>query len=899
MSLNRSTEILFRSFVDYYRFVSTFSCFFAFYIWFFISKVVCNVNIPLYKAVLRVKRQTIVCRIISALCLLTTHSRVLSVLKLFLKSIRVAAMSEKAVALDATALQDHLLRSLRVDLSDPRRSTADFARFGKVTTSKVATPRAPGHAVTARNASAVEPTKPRDAVSERRSGLPAAARAPISSRAPVSKPLTTLHTSGALASRLAAKWTCDACDGLNPAASRCCTNCGATKAADIVPVAPVLSLAQKRGLVPAPAPLLTPTEWAAVEAKVQARLIASKKAGSTAGGPGVPSEGEAAAVEESMEDEGAAALPAHASTAGGDAAARASFACPICFEPFALREQVLLSCSHTFHRCCLDSFEAYQRREIVARGFTPVESGSGSGSGCNGLASLLQCPVCRCAGYQKRRTRVAARLHVMRCIVAIQSVWRGRVTRRAFWELRKSFWLGLGDHHDGVGSGSATESGIRARPGTSATTALADDTGRRRAFASEMLERLQSRLDGAQEQRREHVDRVLSSADKEVAASRKVLADADARIAERLHQRELLRASLQAQASAETAFESESGRGIRSSHGDGVAMPLHAASGPGARGASRCRAELFPSRSISSDSSTALEILNRAIERDMGMDRTAATGVSGVAPVAGTSASRRWWQQVQGSSVTSAAGAAAAFDSEPTHSGQAVAVTASIRTGTSMAAVPADSSAVAFGSTPALLASRSSLSSSSPKAYLDAESAEWASIRESALGRIVNYMRDSLARRAPLTPALAGGAGAAPEDKDEDEEAEAACEACPICIMPLLDAHVAEALLASSCVLLGKAPGGASLALSALSAPARAACSKVSILSCSHALHTRCAASLERFVSTGTSYEPLVGPGAPGGSMSLSSSSGLSVTVNVNGAKCPTCRSAYSRVSLC
>lgn len=182
-------------------------------------------------------------------------------------------------------------------------------------------------------------------------------------------------------------------------------------------------------------------------------------------------------------------------------------------------------------------------------------------------------------------------------------------------------------------------------------------------------------------------------------------------------------------------------------------------------------------------------------------------------------------------------------------------------------------------------------------------SLEWSSIREAALSRILNDMREALTRKAKVKAAkesrgahtsvvtARGGHADADEDTDEDEEEEAACEACPICIMPLLDAHVAEALLACG----GKGAGGSTAAVAALSAPARASCSNISVLSCSHALHTRCAASLERFVSTGTSYEPAFGPSAAG----AGSSATQAVTTPQAGAKCPTCRAPYSRTSLC
>ncbi|CAM9998157.1 unnamed protein product [Choristocarpus tenellus] len=54
--------------------------------------------------------------------------------------------------------------------------------------------------------------------------------------------------------------------------------------------------------------------------------------------------------------------------------------CPICREGFHDQEQVILSCSHIFHRKCLSAFERFLR------------------------TSERTCPLCRKADYQKRFT---------------------------------------------------------------------------------------------------------------------------------------------------------------------------------------------------------------------------------------------------------------------------------------------------------------------------------------------------------------------------------------------------------------------------------------------------------------------------------------------------------------
>lgn len=82
---------------------------------------------------------------------------------------------------------------------------------------------------------------------------------------------------------------------------------------DLLPPPPS-TLAQVRGLVPAPPARLTDSEWAGVEAS---------------------------------------------------AAARACADCPICREPFHPgAQQVILDCSHVFHRQCIAAFMRHQRLQV-------------------------------------------------------------------------------------------------------------------------------------------------------------------------------------------------------------------------------------------------------------------------------------------------------------------------------------------------------------------------------------------------------------------------------------------------------------------------------------------------------------------------------------------------------
>ncbi|XP_068437572.1 RING finger protein 32 isoform X2 [Clinocottus analis] len=126
---------------------------------------------------------------------------------------------------------------------------------------------------------------------------------------------------------------------------------------------PPLTLAQKLGLVACPAGRLTEDEWA----RVKARSV----------------------------QQGDSAQP-----------------CAICREEFCLQPQVLLSCSHVFHRACLQAFERF------------------SGRRC--------CPMCRKELYEARVIYDAARLFRHQCATRIQACWRGYLARRRHRKLRQS-----------------------------------------------------------------------------------------------------------------------------------------------------------------------------------------------------------------------------------------------------------------------------------------------------------------------------------------------------------------------------------------------------------------------------------------------------------------------------
>jgi hypothetical protein len=54
--------------------------------------------------------------------------------------------------------------------------------------------------------------------------------------------------------------------------------------------------------------------------------------------------------------------------------------CPICFENLQFAEQTILSCSHVYHKTCLESFERFMRNK----------------------GSDKACPICRKENYDKK-----------------------------------------------------------------------------------------------------------------------------------------------------------------------------------------------------------------------------------------------------------------------------------------------------------------------------------------------------------------------------------------------------------------------------------------------------------------------------------------------------------------
>lgn len=319
-----------------------------------------------------------------------------------------SAKSTTGSALDAVALQDHLKKQLGLK------------------TIRVSAVKLPG-------SSRSLPTATHDA-----------SRPHVRTATPVSNggatvasaSRTPLTTHDALLVQLTQVRECDSCGAACKSSESRCPACErplpAIAARD---KAAPLSLAQQRGLVHGPTPLLTEAQWEAVEAR---------------------------------------------------AVSRSDSSCPICLQSLGMREQVLTSCSHTFHAACLNNMQRFM------------------GQRC--------CPVCRTQGYQRRRTRQGAYKHVLACVTRIQSVWRGYSCRERYWALRKKFYL---TPTRALGQG-APQAGV--------------DPARRRAFLGELLGDLHVHIAAGMASRRGAVDSLLSDSDAAVAASRRVLLAATARL---------------------------------------------------------------------------------------------------------------------------------------------------------------------------------------------------------------------------------------------------------------------------------------------------------------------------------------------------------------------------------
>jgi hypothetical protein len=88
-------------------------------------------------------------------------------------------------------------------------------------------------------------------------------------------------------------------------------------------------------------------------------------------------------------------------------------------EGFKQGHEVLLSCSHIFHRTCLRSFENFMKD------------------------NELTCPICRTRNYQKKITHIGSAAFAKVCAAKIQRNWRGYATRKLFRVRLRTYYKNL------------------------------------------------------------------------------------------------------------------------------------------------------------------------------------------------------------------------------------------------------------------------------------------------------------------------------------------------------------------------------------------------------------------------------------------------------------------------
>lgn len=86
--------------------------------------------------------------------------------------------------------------------------------------------------------------------------------------------------------------------------------------------------------------------------------------------------------------------------------------CPICFENLQFDEQSILSCTHVYHKTCIESFERFQR---------------GKGQ------TEKYCPICRRANYDSKPFIEGQKRYLVAMVVKLQGLTRGFLARNAFY----------------------------------------------------------------------------------------------------------------------------------------------------------------------------------------------------------------------------------------------------------------------------------------------------------------------------------------------------------------------------------------------------------------------------------------------------------------------------------
>ncbi|GMI46810.1 hypothetical protein TrCOL_g8155 [Triparma columacea] len=154
--------------------------------------------------------------------------------------------------------------------------------------------------------------------------------------------------------------------------------------------------------------------------------------------------------------------------------------CSICHEDLVVtgggadggQEQVILSCSHTFHAACIASFEKFLRTKERT------------------------CPMCRHTNYQKKVTSVGTAMRRLECARLMQRCVKGWLVRKEKRSMLRKFYT------DGYG-----------------------EAGRRRDFYAKEIGDLGSRVEKEVEAKEDSIDALFAEFDNSLALSRQVFSD--------------------------------------------------------------------------------------------------------------------------------------------------------------------------------------------------------------------------------------------------------------------------------------------------------------------------------------------------------------------------------------
>jgi len=238
-------------------------------------------------------------------------------------------------------------------------------------------------------------------------------------------------TRAAFAAAATSSWSCPSCTLVNQAGTTQCDACAAPyqsngNTGELPANHGRLNLAQLRGLEEKPKPKLTEKEWTDVEYDALLR-------------------GDVTGV------------------------------CSICHEDLVVtggsggEEQVILSCSHTFHAACIASFEKFLRTKERT------------------------CPICRHSNYQKKVTSVGTAMRRLECARLMQRFVKGWLVRKEKRNMLRKFYV------DGRGQ-----------------------VGRRRDFYAKEIEDLGSRVEKEVEAKEDSIDALFAEFDQSLALSRQV-----------------------------------------------------------------------------------------------------------------------------------------------------------------------------------------------------------------------------------------------------------------------------------------------------------------------------------------------------------------------------------------